>query len=194
MLLEAKGTQTSLTYGISQISDACDQLQAANVIASGYTQTRLAVATALMREGTVDPTTVYVGDPDARKPYEYAIKEDAKQVIQDSHYSRISDLIGDLELSRRFETREPDGGKDRVHRVVLGVETVGTTIRLGSVNRQVEIFVGISSSIRSELLRRKFVQTSGTTLTQHAKVNETHSIAVLHGDGSCLEFTQINVM
>jgi len=194
MLLEAKGTQTSLAYGISQISNACDQLQAASVIANGYTQTRFAVATALMREGTVDPSTIYVGDPDARTPYKYAIQGDAKQAIQNSHYSRISDFIGDYELSRRFDVQTSAGGKERVHRVVLGAETVGTTLRLGSVNRQVEIFVGITSSIRSELLRRKFVQTSGATLTRHAKVNGAHSIAVLHGDGSCLEFTQIDLM
>jgi hypothetical protein len=192
MLLEAKGTQTSLSYGISQISSACEQLQAANVIANGYTQARVAVATVLMREAAAVPTTIYIGDPDSRSPFEYMLHGDARDAIQRSHYSRVSEFIGDQELAHRLDVRSTVSGRERVRRVVMGSEVLGTTLRFGSSTRQLEIFVGIRNSVRSELILGNTVRTSKEVRVAHETIKERRSLAVRHGDGCCLEVSQIS--
>ena len=194
MLLEAKGTQTSLNYGISQIADACDQLQAATVLANGYTQTRVAVATALMRVGAPNPSTIFVGDPDAREPYKYEIQGDARRAIQISHYSRVSKLIGDYELSGRLTGQKDLSDTERARRTVLGTEAVGTTLRLGSAKRYVEMFIGITEGIRKGLLSGHLVEPNRAMTTDQVESDGTRSIAVVHEDGSCLEFKHLDAI
>jgi hypothetical protein len=104
MLLEAKGTQTSLNYAASQIIDACDQLVQATVVSLGYSQARVAVALALMRENSGNVTTIYVGDPDPEPKYTFTPTGELVEIIRRSHYLRTALFTRDVELATHLQS------------------------------------------------------------------------------------------
>lgn len=189
MLLEAKGTQTSLGYCSSQVADACDQLKQANVVAGGYAQTRLGVGIALMREAATSQTTIYVGDPEVSKGYSYALKSDVQTAILRSHYLRISLLIRDSDLTRHLWADSPARLARNEVRRLAGKIFYGTSVSMVSLTSSMNLFVGLDSSVRETLLRESSPAVALLSESSHpieARRNADH-LLIINGDGTCLD-------
>jgi len=188
MLLEAKGTQTSLTYATSQIIDACDQLVQATVIAPGYSQARVAVALSLMRQNSGNDTTIYVGDPDPRPIYTYIPTGELVEIVQRSHFLRTALFTNDVELATHLRSRN-GGTPNRLEtRQVQGSAYMGSSMVLRSENSILSVFVGLDITIRRALLHNELVEfRSSTSAISQAHSDTTNRMTIIQSDGVCLD-------
>jgi hypothetical protein len=189
MILEAKGTQTSLGYCSSQVADSCEQLAQANVVADGYTQTRVGVGIALMREGAAHQTTIYVGDPEASKSYSYTLKGDVPTAIRRSHYLRVSLLIRDFELTGHLRADSP-GYQARNELRRLGGKTFsGSSVSMVSPSSSMSLFVGLDSDIRTFLLldSSPAVTLFPEPLYSAEAARNSNRLSIVSRDGACLD-------
>jgi len=188
MLLEAKGTQTSLNYAATQIIDACDQLVQATVIAPGYSQARVAVALALMREDSNNVTTIYLGDPDPEPRYTLRPTGEVVDIIRRSHYLRTALFTRDVELATYLKS----GGvytPDRTERrEVQGNIYHGSSLVMRSESSTLSVFVGLDSGIRRAVLHneREPVRLS-TEVIDQPRQETPNRITITHGEGVCLD-------
>jgi hypothetical protein len=190
MLLEAKGTQTSLNYAASQIIDACDQLVQATVIAPGYSQARVAVALALMRENSGNVTTIYVGDPDPEPKYKVTPIGELVEVIRRSHYVRTALFTRDVELATYLKSGGVDTPDRTERREVQGNTYFGSSLVMRSESSTLNVFVGLDARIRRALLHDE----GGRLRPSADAIDQTHSetnrMTIIQSEGVCLDLVR----
>ncbi len=188
MLLEAKGTQTSLNYAASQITDACDQLTHATVIATDYSQSRVAVAFALMRENSSDATTIYVGDPDPEPKYEFTTKDKLEEVIRRSHYLRVALFTRDSELATFLESKTEGAPSQLEVREIGRKRYFGSSFVMRSESSTVTVFAGLDAELRRALLAGDPLPPSNEAISprQH---RATKRMTTIQNDGTCLDLS-----
>jgi len=188
MLLEAKGTQTSLTYATSQITDACDQLVQATVIAPGYSQARVAVALALMRQNSGSDTTIYVGDPDPQPIFTFIPTGELVEIIQRSHFLRTALFTNDVELATHLRSRNVGIPNRLEMRHVQGNTYLGSSMVLRSEISTLSVFVGLDITIRRALLHDELVELrSSTSAVIQTPGDPTNRMTIIQSDGVCLD-------
>ncbi|MCU1331987.1 MAG: hypothetical protein JWM08_979 [Candidatus Angelobacter sp.] len=188
MLLEAKGTQTSLSYAATQIVDACEQLIQGTVIAPGYSQARVAVALALMRENSGDVTTIYVGDPDPQPKYTFTPSGEVVEVIRRSHYLRTALFTRDVELATYLKSGTVDTPHRTERRDVQGNTYFGSSLVMRSESSTLSFFVGLDARIRTALLHDE----GGRLRPSVDAIDRTHRetgnrTTIIQSEGICLD-------
>ena len=188
MLLEAKGTQTSLNYAARQIVDACDQLLQATVIAPGYLQARVAVALALMREDSGNLTTIYVGDPDPEPKYTLKLVGEVVDIIRRSHYLRTALFTRDVELATHLKSGSVDGSDQTEKREIQGNTYHGSSLVMMSESSTLTVFVGLESRIRRAVLHddRKQLRPSNDAIDQTRR-KTPNRITIIQREGVRLD-------
>lgn len=188
MLLEAKGTQTSLNYATSQVIDACDQLVQATVIAPGYSQTRTAVALALMRENSANTSTIYVGDPDPEPKYTFTPIGQLVDIIPRSHYLRTALFTRDAELATYLRSGTVEAPARMESRDLQGNTYLGNSLMMRSESSTLSVFVGLDSRVRRALLHNEGAQLRLSAIA----IKEIHSatanrMTIIHNEGVCID-------
>jgi hypothetical protein len=182
------GTQTSLTYATSQITDACDQLVQATVIAPGYSQARVAVALALMRQNSGSDTTIYVGDPDPQPIFTFIPTGELVEIIQRSHFLRTALFTNDVELATHLRSRNVGIPNRLEMRHVQGNTYLGSSMVLRSEISTLSVFVGLDITIRRALLHDELVELrSSTSAVIQTPGDPTNRMTIIQSDGVCLD-------
>ena len=194
MLLEAKGTQTSPNYAASQIIDACNQLVQATVIAPGYSQARVAVALALMRENSGNVTAIYVGDPDPEPKYTLKPIGELVDTIRRSHYLRTALFTRDVELATYLRSGGGVETSDRTEsREVQGNTYHGSSLVMRSESSTLSVFVGLDSRIRRSFLHDEGEQLRPSTdAIDQTRREIPNRITIIQSEGTCLDLIRTN--
>lgn len=189
MLLEAKGTQTSLNYAASQIIDACGQLTQATVTATGYSQSRVAVAVALMRENSNDATTIYVGDPDPEPKYDFKPKDELGEIIRRSHYLRVALFTRDSELATYLASKIKGAPSQLEVREIRRKRYFGSSFVMRSESSTVTVFAGLDAEIRRALLGSGDHLPPSNEAISPRQHGARKRMTTIQNDGTCLDLS-----
>jgi hypothetical protein len=159
VILEAKGSQSGDTYCRDfQVPDACDQLSRVHLVEENAHPSRVVTATSLFREDERHQSKVFVGDPVQNGDQSYFFRRDGIESVIRTHYLRIAALTGDARLANRLGRGRAEKVTDEglVSIEIEGATFMGSTVGFKTSTSSIESFVGLSVSVREELLSGDF--------------------------------------
>lgn len=161
MLLEAKGTQTSVSYCRSrQIPSGCAQLS--KPIFQWYRPVnllwRVVTGVALSYSASDRRTEIFVGDPEAGGPDAYEFTQPEQDVIVKSHYLRLAALTGDASLAFCLDQGGERSALDSPMQSMKldGSDFKGSSLILQHESSMVRLFYGLRQETREELAAGRY--------------------------------------